>query len=155
MRRLSSRAREHGRERILRIFEIVTIVATSIILAYLAAISIWGLEVLWAPSTEVKEPYTVIRVEAFQFGWRFIYPNGTTSVETLYLEKGKLYRLDITSRDVAHSFFVPELGLKMDAIPGYINTLWVKVDKPGQYVIVCAELCGFGHYAMIAYMVVQ
>jgi cytochrome aa3-600 menaquinol oxidase subunit 2 len=155
VRRLSSRVRERGRERILRVFEITTIVATSLILAYLAVVTIKGLEILWAPTTEVKEPYMVIRVEAFQFGWRFIYPNGTASIGTLYIEKGKLYRLDITSRDVAHSFFVPELGLKMDAIPGYVNILWVKVDKPGQYIIVCAELCGFGHYAMIAYIVVQ
>ncbi|HWQ17522.1 MAG TPA: hypothetical protein VNL13_06810 [Sulfolobales archaeon] len=152
MRRLSSSRSEHSK--ILRAFEIATIVATSLILAYLAVISIEGLQVLWAPSTQVSEPYTVIRVEAFQFGWRFIYPNGSSST-TLYLEKGKLYRLDITSLDVAHSFFVPELGLKMDAIPGYINTLWVKVDKPGKYTVVCAELCGIGHYAMIANIIVE
>ncbi len=151
MRRLSSSSTEH---RIFRILEIATIVAASLILAYLAAVSIEGLQVLWTPSTQVSEPYTVIRVESYQFGWRFIYPNGSSSA-TLYLEKGKLYKLEITGIDVAHSFFVPELGLKMDAIPGYINTLWVKVEKPGEYIIVCAELCGVGHYAMIAKMVVQ
>jgi len=155
VRRLSSSTVEHGRERLTKALEILTIVGTSAIFAYLAAISIHGLQILWAPSTAVSEPYTVIRVEAYQFGWRFTYPNGTTVVETLYLEKGKLYRLDITSRDVVHSFFVPELGLKMDAVPGYVNILWVKVEKPGQYLVVCAELCGFGHYAMIGYIVVR
>ncbi|MEM2202804.1 MAG: cytochrome c oxidase subunit II [Sulfolobales archaeon] len=152
MRRLSSSMTEHSK--IFKVLEIATIVATSLILAYLAIISIEGLQVLWAPSTQVSEPYTVIKVESYQFGWRFIYPNGSSS-STLYLEKGKLYRLDITSRDVAHAFFVPELGLKIDAIPGYINTLWVKVDKPGKYTVVCAELCGIGHYAMIADIIVE
>lgn len=152
MKRLSTSRAEH--KSIFRFLEIATIVASSIILAYLAVISIEGLQMLWAPSTQVSEPYTVIRVEAFQFGWRFIYPNGSSS-STLYLEKGKLYRLDVTSRDVVHSFFVPQLGLKIDAIPGYVNILWVKVNEPGRYLVVCAELCGIGHYAMIAEIVVE
>jgi cytochrome aa3-600 menaquinol oxidase subunit 2 len=152
---MSSSISKESRERILRVLEITTIAATSIILAYLAVISIQGLEILWAPAKQVEEPYTVIKVEAYQFGWRFTYPNGSTSVGTLHLERGKLYRFDITSRDVAHSLFIPELGLKMDAIPGYVNTLWVKVEKSGKYHILCAELCGFGHYAMIAEIIVQ
>lgn len=54
-------------------------------------------------------------------------------------------RLLITSADVIHSWWVPQLGFKMDAIPGYINKMWVNIQKPGTYRGQCAELCGRGH----------
>ena len=141
-------------ERKIRYFEIATIIGTSIILAYLAALTVIGLADLWAQPTFEPEPFEVIRVEAYQFGWRFIYENGTSIDNRLVLEAGKLYRFDITSVDVIHSLYIPELGLKMDAVPGRVNYLWVKVTEPGTYTILCAELCGVGHYAMIAELVV-
>jgi cytochrome c oxidase subunit 2 len=61
---------------------------------------------------------------------------------------GKKIRLLITSGDVIHSWWVPDFGGKMDAIPGYINQMWIKVDKPGTYRGQCAELCGRGHAFM-------
>lgn len=58
---------------------------------------------------------------------------------------GKKVRLLLTSGDVIHAWWVPELNGKKDAIPGYINEIWFKVDKPGVYRGQCAELCGRGH----------
>jgi len=58
---------------------------------------------------------------------------------------GKKVRFLATSNDVIHAWWVPELGMKRDAIPGYINELWTKVDKPGVYRGQCAELCGKDH----------
>ena len=58
---------------------------------------------------------------------------------------GKKVRFLMTSTDVIHSWWVPDLGFKKDAIPGYINEAWARVDKPGTYRGQCAELCGKGH----------
>ncbi|MGM0450586.1 MAG: cytochrome c oxidase subunit II [Pseudomonadota bacterium] len=57
-------------------------------------------------------------------------------------------RFLITSNDVIHSWWVPEFGWKQDAIPGFINENWTKIDEPGTYYGLCAELCGQGHAFM-------
>jgi len=58
---------------------------------------------------------------------------------------GKKVRLLITANDVIHAWWVPEIGMKRDAIPGYINELWFRIDEPGTYRGQCAELCGRDH----------
>ncbi len=63
----------------------------------------------------------------------------------LILPVGKKIRLLITSNDVLHAWWVPDLAVKKDAIPGYINEIWTKIDKPGVYRGQCAELCGRDH----------
>ncbi len=63
----------------------------------------------------------------------------------LVLPVGKKARFLITSNDVLHAWWVPELAVKKDAIPGYINEAWTKIDKPGTYRGQCAELCGRHH----------
>jgi cytochrome c oxidase subunit II len=60
--------------------------------------------------------------------------------------------LDIESQDVAHSWWIPKLGGKADAIPGYTNHTWFKISKPGLYRGQCAELCGANHANMIAHV---
>jgi cytochrome c oxidase subunit 2 len=57
-------------------------------------------------------------------------------------------RFLITSNDVIHSWWVPEFGWKQDAIPGFINKNWTKIEEPGTYYGLCAELCGQGHSDM-------
>lgn len=57
----------------------------------------------------------------------------------------KKVRLLVTAADVIHAWWVPELGMKKDAIPGYVNEMWIKIDKPGVYRGQCAELCGKDH----------
>jgi len=63
----------------------------------------------------------------------------------LVLPVGRKVRFLHTSGDVIHSWWVPALGVKKDAIPGYINTNWARIEKPGVYRGQCAELCGRGH----------
>ena len=58
--------------------------------------------------------------------------------------------LDIVSSDVVHSWWVPQLGGKFQAVPGYHNYTWFKIDKPGVYKGQCAVLCGRGHARMVA-----
>lgn len=76
-------------------------------------------------------------------------PNYLRDVDRpLVLPVGKNIRLRITSNDVIHSWWVPELGFKRDAIPGFINQIDIVIDRPGIYRGQCAELCGSGHALM-------
>ena len=63
--------------------------------------------------------------------------------------------IKLGSVDVLHSFFVPVLRLKQDAIPGTILSVWFTATKTGEYEIVCAELCGLGHYRMRGFLTVE
>ncbi len=73
-------------------------------------------------------------------------PNYLVDVDNpLVIPVGKKVRFLVTSNDVIHAWWVPELALKKDAIPGYINELWTKIEQPGTYRGVCAELCGRDH----------
>lgn len=96
----------------------------------------------------------LVRVTGFQFGWSFEYPQyGVTSPE-LYLPRGRQVLFELTSRDVIHSFWVPEFRIKQDAVPGRWTTLRVTPTEVGDFRIRCAELCGYAHAAMYAPVVV-
>jgi len=60
----------------------------------------------------------------------------------------KVVRIQLASKDVIHSFFVPNMRLKQDAVPGRDIPVWFEATETGQYEIPCAELCGFGHSGM-------
>lgn len=90
-----------------------------------------------------------VKVVAHQYWWEFIYPQyGFRTSQELHIPVGKKINFEITSADVVHSFWVPSLGGKMDAIPGKQNHMWLQADKPGRYVGKCAELCGASHALM-------
>ena len=91
-----------------------------------------------------------VKVTGRQFVWRFDYPNGAYSYEELAVPIDTTVVLDIHSIDVNHSWWVPKLGGKFDAIPGYVNHTWFKITKPGTFAGQCAELCGQHHAEMIA-----
>jgi cytochrome c oxidase subunit II len=95
-----------------------------------------------------------IVVDGQQYVWRFQYPPQDGKVVYAYEEMvvpvGMTVTLDITSDDVAHSWWIPALGGKADAVPGYTNKSWFKVTKPGTYFGQCAELCGRNHANMYA-----
>jgi cytochrome c oxidase subunit II len=89
-----------------------------------------------------------VYVTAKQWMWTFAYPEGNRSVTTLYVPAGRPVKLILTSRDVIHSFFVPDFRVKEDVLPGRYTTLWFAAKEPGTYPILCAELCGVGHSTM-------
>jgi cytochrome c oxidase subunit 2 len=91
-----------------------------------------------------------ITVEGHQFYWQFDYPNGARSIADLHVPVGKVVYLTIASPDVNHSWWVPQLGGKTDAIPGKTNHTWFKADRAGTYIGQCAEFCGTFHEAMRA-----
>jgi cytochrome c oxidase subunit II len=95
-----------------------------------------------------------IVVDGQQYVWRYQYPEqGDKTVfayEEMVVPVGMTVLLDITADDVAHSWWIPELGGKMDAVPGYTNKTWFRADKAGTYRGQCAELCGRNHANMTA-----
>jgi cytochrome c oxidase subunit II len=91
-----------------------------------------------------------IDVVGRQFVWMFKYPNGAYSYEELVAPVGVTVKLDIVSVDVAHSWWIPKLGGKFDALPGYVNHTWFRLKQAGVYRGQCAELCGRDHARMLA-----
>ena len=93
-----------------------------------------------------------IHVNGQQYIWRFDYPGKQQvfSYHDMYVPVGTTVTLKITSSDVDHSWWIPQLGGKADAIPGHTNETWFRIDKPGVYRGQCAELCGDGHADMTA-----
>jgi len=92
-----------------------------------------------------------IRIEAHasRWQWSFTYPDGRTMPEeVLHMPAGQPVDFIITAEDVIHSFWIPRLGGKIDAIPGHTNIIRLEADEPGIYWGQCAEYCGEGHDIM-------
>jgi cytochrome c oxidase subunit II len=87
-----------------------------------------------------------------QFYWEFTYPNGAVAVDTMRAPRNRVVYLNVTSPrfDVIHSWWVPALGGKLDAIPGNVNHTWFDADTAGTFHGRCAELCGMLHAQMAA-----
>jgi cytochrome c oxidase subunit 2 len=108
------------------------------------------------PAANAAGPKVSVHVEGRQFYWRYTYPNGAVSVNELRLPAGRPVDLEITApaNDVAHSWWVPALAGKMDAIPGKVNHLrFIAPTKTGVFVGQCAEFCGAQHALMLARVV--
>jgi len=93
-----------------------------------------------------------IRVTGHQYYWQYEYPNGVIAIDTMRAPAGVPVRLEVTSPDddVIHSWWIPALGGKIDAIPGTVNETWFEAAAPGIYTGQCAELCGLEHAKMLA-----
>ncbi len=91
-----------------------------------------------------------VYVQGKKWMWKFSYPGGPNGVDVLRVPANRPVRLLITSRDVIHSFFVPDLRLKQDAVPGRYSEVWFEAKAPGRHQVLCAEYCGLGHSAMLA-----
>jgi cytochrome c oxidase subunit 2 len=96
-----------------------------------------------------------VYVQGKKWMWKFAYPGGPSSIDTLRVPAGRPVRVLITSRDVIHSFFVPALRIKMDALPGRYTYTSFTATRPGRYEIFCAEYCGLGHSSMLGELVVM
>jgi cytochrome c oxidase subunit 2 len=93
-----------------------------------------------------------IDVTAAQFAWSFGYPEqGDIRSGELVLPLGRSVELNLRAKDVIHSFWIPEMGQKQDAVPGIATRLVITPTKLGEYAVVCTELCGLGHATMRAF----
>ena len=134
----------HGHTRL----EVIWTVIPVIILAVIGIVVFYELPVI-SDAPAAANPIR-ITVEGHQFYWQFDYPNGSRSINDLHVPAGQVVLLTVKSYDVVHSWWIPQLGGKIQAIPGRTNHIWFKADRAGTYYGQCAEFCGLYHEAMAA-----
>jgi cytochrome c oxidase subunit II len=124
------------------------IVWTAVPAVLVTAIAIVSAIVLAKDDAAGANPLRV-DVVAQQFAWTYYYPSFSNKKSAvLYLPKDRSVVLRMTSKDVAHSFWVPEFSQKQDLLPGIHPTLHITPDRIGTYPVICTELCGLGHALM-------
>jgi cytochrome c oxidase subunit 2 len=124
--------------------EIAWTVIPLLIVIALAYIGAWSLGDALAVNPEAK----VVEVTAFQWGWKFYYPEHKITTTELYLPLDEQTLFKMKSQDVIHSFWVPEFRIKQDIVPGQVTELRITPTEPGIYTLRCAELCGTSHSYM-------
>ena len=147
----------HGSNRL----EVIWTIVPAVICVILALMSRRS----WA---EIKQtlPREALNVEitAEQFAWNIRYPGPDGKLETpddivtlnqLHFPVGRAVVVTLHSKDVIHSFFLPEFRVKQDAVPGMSTRIWFEATRVGKWEIVCAELCGLGHYRMKGFVTVE
>ncbi len=109
------------------------------------------------PSYDENSPIKPLTVEvkAIQYAWIFTYPETGIVSGELHVPKDRPVRLNISAGDVLHAFWVPELRLKQDAIPGREVFLAFTANREGNYPVICAELCGAYHGGMKSTLYVE
>jgi cytochrome c oxidase subunit 2 len=139
----------HGATRL----EIIWTVVPVVILATIGTFVFWKLPGITGPPSASAAEETSITIEGRQFYWMFHYPNGAVSIGTMVAPADQVVHETVVSADddVNHSWWVPNLGGKVDAIPGTTNHTWFK-SAPGTYIARCAELCGIQHALMTAHV---
>jgi cytochrome c oxidase subunit II len=138
----------HGSTRL----ELIWTVAPVVILAIIGGFVFYKLPGI--KDTPAAAAGNRVQVDGRQFYWQFTYPNGAISIDRLKAPAGGVVPLDVTAPDfdVIHSWWVPALGGKFDAIPGKVNHTWFQAKKVGSYEGQCAELCGLQHAQMRAWV---
>ena len=141
--------------------EIIWTVIPAIIVLYLAFAS----QRVWSYIQGPPPPHQLeVRVTAEQFAWNIRYagPDGALdtaddleTINQFHIPVGQVVLVQLKSKDVIHSFFLPHFRIKRDAVPGITGRIWLQAIKTGHFEIACAELCGLGHYRMRGYFVVE
>lgn len=152
-------AQIHGNTRL----EIAWTVGAALILVVLTVVTFIKLGAIVTPTPAAPVAAAVgqppvsanalrIKVSGQQYIWSFRYPGGVRAYEEMVVPTGTTVLLDIVSEDVAHSWWIPRLGGKADAIPGYTNHTWFRISRAAVFRGQCAELCGRNHADMVAHV---
>jgi cytochrome c oxidase subunit 2 len=139
----------HGSTRL----EVIWTVAPVILLAAIGTFIFYKLPgIADAPKASAADS-TTIQIEGHQYYWLFRYPNGAISIDRMVAPAGQVVHEDVIGLDfdVNHSWWVPALGGKYDAIPGKTNKTWFQAPV-GSYIARCSELCGLQHALMTGYV---
>jgi cytochrome c oxidase subunit 2 len=96
----------------------------------------------------VPENSYEIKLESAMWSWNYTYPNGVEAMNDLRVPAGRPVVMRMTSRDVIHSFYLPDFKVKEDSMPGRVTYLWFYPKEPGEHIITCAEFCGVLHSNM-------
>ncbi|MEZ4732770.1 MAG: cytochrome c oxidase subunit II [Caldilineaceae bacterium] len=129
-----------------------TVIWGGIVMPSLVLLVVYGFTVrtLWALAPQPTDEELVIEVIGHQWWWEVRYPEQTIiTANEVHIPVGQPVRVQLTSADVIHSFWVPELHGKLDMIPGRTNTFWLEAERPGDYWGICAEFCGIQHAKML------
>lgn len=147
----------HGSNRV----EVVWTIVPAVICVVLALMS----RRLWADLKQNMPPGAMpIGIEAEQFAWNIHYPgpdgqlftaDDLVTLNQLHIPVGRAVVVSLRSKDVIHSFFLPEFRVKQDAVPGMTTKIWFDGNTVGHWEIACAELCGLGHYRMKGFITVD
>jgi cytochrome c oxidase subunit 2 len=119
------------------------------------AVFVWS----WIVYRQMTEPPVgsmEVRVMAQSWSWNFQYDDGRMTQNQLFVPVNQPVKLVMTSKmgDVLHSFFIPNMRVKQDVVPGAYSYIWFKSSIVGQHQIFCTEFCGTGHSAMLAKLIV-
>ncbi|MFQ5688917.1 MAG: cytochrome c oxidase subunit II [Gemmatimonadota bacterium] len=149
----------HGSQRL----ELIWTAVPALVLVFLGIYS----GRIWAGirgNASFPEDALTIGVKAKQFEWNVTYPGADGELGTdddfhlrnqFHIPAGEPVIVQLESEDVIHSFFIPDLRVKQDAVPGMKIRIWFQALRPGEMEIGCAELCGLGHYRMRARVVIH
>lgn len=121
---------------------------------------VWTVKVLADIEGPPSKPAVTIEITGKQWWWQARYlPDDVsrqfTTANEIHIPVGQPVRIRLIGGDVIHSFWVPQLAGKMDAIPGQINETWIEADRPGTYRGQCTEYCGLEHARMGLLVVAQ
>lgn len=108
----------------------------------------WGFKGYLTLNTPPDDAYE-IHVTGQKWSWTFSYPNGTTVPGELHVPANRPVKLIMSSKDVIHSFYVPDYRIKKDVVPNQYTSIWFEAKEPGESVIFCTEYCGTGHSDMM------
>ena len=116
---------------------------------------------LWAKLRQpanFPEPEIVVRVMAEQWLWHFKYdgPDGEVEVQNdFHIPVGKAVKFVLNSQDVIHGFYIPDMRINQDAVPGITSSVWVNATRTGQFELRCTQFCGTNHYQMKGNLTVE
>lgn len=107
------------------------------------------------PSSHPTRPPDIV-ITGHQYWWEVSYPaSHVSTANEVHLPVGRQLLMEMRSADVIHDWWVPQLGNKMDLIPGHKNYLWLTIQKPGSYIGTCSEFCGEQHAWMRIHVIAQ
>jgi len=161
-RRAGQRARYVRGERLNELVWIL--VPAAVVLVLDLGIDAAGAKVWDHVKTDIPAGEVRLEVTAKQFGWQITYPGADGKLGTgddfsmdseIHVPAGRDIRIKLRSEDVLHSFFLPNVRLKQDIVPGREIDVWFNATKTGTFELACAELCGFGHYTMKGALIVH
>jgi cytochrome c oxidase subunit 2 len=104
----------------------------------------------WLYLAQQRAPANALAIDvvAKQWMWKFQHPEGQREINDLHVPANQPVKLVMTSQDVIHDLYLPELRIKKDVLPGRYTMLWFKADRPGVYRLVCSQFCGADHSVM-------
>jgi cytochrome c oxidase subunit II len=128
---------------------------TALPLLTVAVIFFFTIRVMYSTEPNYVPPDPAIQITGHQWWWEARYSNGAYTANEIHIPAGARVPVWILAGDVIHDFWVPELGPKIDAVPGRTNALWLEADHPGTYLGACAEYCGNQHAWMLIRVIAQ